>query len=141
MIYILLKYKFNLILGNCSDSCSNRIHVDTFDHTKTRFAGDYNLVTEEDAIKKNWSSHLTNGRDTYRSVENPKECIYWHPLGHWWVGNCDMRGVNKGEAYLQPDKTCPYDGATKEWKRGGSDQVLEKFQVTEGTGKSLEKLE
>ena len=52
-----------------------------------------------------------------------------------------MRGVNKGEAYLQSDKTCPYDGDAKEWKRGGSDQVLEKLQVTEGTGKSLEKVD
>ena len=135
------KYKSNLTLGDHSDSCSNPIHVNTFDHTKAHLDGEYYLVTKEDAVEKGWSNHLTNGRDTYMSVKTPKHCIYWHSLGHWWLGSCDPPGVNSGYAYLQPDKTCPYDGAAKEWKRAGSDRVLEKFQVTEATGESLGKWE
>ena len=115
--------------------CSQRIQVQNFEFGAFRGVNDfYSLVKEDDVDggkdTGSWSTHLTNGRGVYKGEENPRNCIWWHKqFRHWWLGDCLKRGNNHGFAWLQPDVTCPQDGAEGDWHRGGSDEVLSKGKI------------
>lgn len=65
-----------------------------------------------------------NDRPVYHN--DGETCIWWEKqFRHWWLGLCDQFGENNGFAYLHPDCVTPHVVKSgKNWKRGGSDQVL-----------------
>ena len=68
---------------------------------------------------------LTGERDVYQHENENELCIWWHKeYRHWWLGNCDNIGQNTGHAYLQPDKNCPNEGKSGDWKKSGSDETI-----------------
>ena len=68
------------------------------------------------------NENSANERDVYHHESNNKFCIWWHKQWrHWWLGDCDNIGQNLGYAYLGPDKSCPNEGKSGDWRRGGSD--------------------
>ena len=72
-------------------------------------------------------------RGVWKGVAGPTEdyCIWWHaPYRHWWIGNCRKVGNNHGYAWLLPSEAqCPSDGGQGQWRRGGTDAILNVGQI------------
>ena len=133
---LITPFTFNS-LDDTFNFCSLRVEAVDFQFGRFSAVNDFYSLVKEDDVKDNkkaefegWSSHLTNGRGVYRGEKNNHNCIWWHKqYRHWWLGDCQKRGNNHGFAYLQPDTTCPHDGADGEWRRGGSDEVLKEGNI------------
>ena len=122
--------------------CSHQIQVTNFPPIAGfNVNGYYQLLTEDDIdgeALSGRSSHLTNGRGVYKAMKsystiygrNKRNCIWWHKkYGHWWLGECQNRGLNVGSLYLGPFKTCPQDGLEGQWREAGTDRVLKEGNV------------
>ena len=74
------------------------------------------------------NERLTKERDVYKHENRNDLCIWWHKkYRHWWLGFCGNIGKNVGHSYLEPDKTCPNEGKSGDWKKSGSDRTINGF--------------
>ena len=81
-----------------------------------------------------------SGRGIWKSMADPnKNCIWWHaPYRHWWIGSCNSVRNNVGHAWLQPSEAqCPYDGGQGQWRRAGTDAILNVGQIVSIDGKGI----
>ena len=63
-------------------------------------------------------------QELYRQ-EGGKNCI-WRDTStnHWWISSCSSYGIIGEMKYLPSNYHCPNDGKKGDWRRGGTDTVL-----------------
>ena len=104
--------------------CSHEVEVRSFPTSGSVFNGRYKLMSKPPDGSE---------RGVWKGVAGPTEdyCIWWHaPYRHWWIGNCRKVGNNHGYAWLLPSEAqCPSDGGQGQWRRGGTDAILNVGQI------------
>ena len=54
---------------------------------------------------------LIDEKDVYHHEKKDDFCIWWHKQNrHWWLGKCKDITKIAGNAHLNTNKICPYEG-------------------------------